>query len=322
VLQGRTLYEAGKLSQAAQQFMRADEIVRSMGISELRWLTTETLVHLSALMGDLAKEAEYRAACIQFSEDVASNAPSQHATLSLFDSFHAACITDIKLGLLDTLNIDQAKEVAQQLGKDGPVHRHACELTEGMAMVNGAHPSSSAEEAIDYLITLAGTCERDCAASNPAMPAAAHLFLATALVKTGDSQGAANSVRAALALVEHPSSNAEAAIKIVALCRQCDAYLVNDDAVQANEAAASALKVAETFGEALAGGLELCLYTMARVRHASGDFVVAEGLLRTCMANLHPKNNVFPRVWTLLVLQDVTALYSEMLESITINNQT
>jgi len=314
------LYEEGKLAQAAQQFTRADEIVTSMGVAELRWLTSETLVHLNALMGDFNKEAQYRAACILYAEEVAEQAPSQHASIGVFDAYHAAGISGIKFGLLDTLNIDRAKEVAQQLGKDGPVHRHACELTEGMAMVNGSHPSSSADQASEYLSELAETCERDCSETNPAMAAAAYLFLSTALAKSEDLQGAASAVKSAMSLVEYPSSDADAAIKVAALCRMCDAHLAKDEVGPANDAAADALKLAETFPSALAGGLELCLLTMARVRRAAGDFIIAEGLLRTCMANLAPKGAVTPIVWKMLVLQDATAVYAEMLEGITINN--
>ena len=62
------------------------------------------------------------------------------------------------------------------------------------------------------------------------------------------------------------------------------------------------------------------VHYLSQVNIAANDFVVGEGLLRTCLGRLQFPKKSSPTVWDLYLLQDVTHTYAGLLEKIVFNN--
>ncbi|EKX46387.1 hypothetical protein GUITHDRAFT_138144 [Guillardia theta CCMP2712] len=347
VQEAREYYESGKFNLAINRLVRTEEICQSAGMPELNLFAVDSLAHLYALSGDFSKEASYRAKCVQAgldlqqveavvmredrvapegrmstkictSSEIKETKPGFHSDYLAFEAVHSSCLTDVKIGLLNVSMIHQAKSMAVRLGKDGPSLQRACDITEALAMLDGSHPSSTADDAEAFLTDLCQSLDKD-GNQIPVLGACAHVFLGLAQQQSGAVDVAKSHWDAAMSKIDRPAMVGEAAVKIAGLHLLCLYYLEKKELKLADDTAAEALNIAETSN--LLDAVDVSLLVIAKIRVETGDFVVAEGLLRSCTANLTPKKGLQPSMWRLKILQDVTETYAGMMEKMTINNK-
>jgi len=317
VAEARKFYEDGKLVLAAQRLERAQEICAASRMPELSFMAHEALAHVYALVGEMVKEQYHREMCVEACAEIAAKSPSPATNLGLFDSHLSACITDMKLGMFETVTLHKAKKYAGRLGKDGPAHQRAAELVEALSMLAGSNPTSESEDILDFLLDRVESCEKDCT-QFPTLIATAHILLGMAYKRLGDDR-VKDSWETAVNVIDNPTSDSEASIKIAGLRRLAHLAIEQEDLEAAHKHATEALKLAES--ARLPSLVTRSVYTNAKVRMAAGDFVVAEGLLRSCIARLVPVSGRQIVTWDLLDLQDITQTYCGLLEKLTINNQ-
>uniref|UniRef100_A0A7S0F412 Anaphase-promoting complex subunit 5 n=1 Tax=Hanusia phi TaxID=3032 RepID=A0A7S0F412_9CRYP len=318
VQEAREYYESGKINLAITRLVRTEEICQSAGMPELNLFAVDSLAHLYALSGDFSKEASYRAKCVQAGLDLQETKPGFHSDYLAFEAVHSSCLTDVKIGLLNVSMIHQAKGMAVRLGKDGPSLQRACDITEALAMLDGSHPSSTPDDAEAFLSDLCQSLDKD-GNQIPVLIACAHVFLGLAQHQSGAVDMAKSHWDAAMSKIDRPAMVGEAAVKIAGLHLLCLYYLEKQELKLADDTAAEALNIAETAN--LLDAVDISLLVIAKIRVKTGDFVVAEGLLRSCIANLTPRKGLQPNMWRLKILQDVTETYAEMMERMTINNK-
>ena len=124
--------------------------------------------------------------------------------------------------------------------------------------------------------------------------------------------------KTALDHVSAPCIEAEALVQIAALLSLSRWHLENKEQAAADKMASEAVTVAEK--AMVHDALNEALYQLAVVRKAGGDFIVAEGLFRTCAARVGSSSARSPTTWQLLLLDKVTRQHSEMLEAMSFNN--
>lgn len=78
---------------------------------------------------------------------------------------------------------------------------------------------------------------------------------------------------------------------------------------------------AHTLHTRASGSIAACVHTLAKVRIQAGDFVVGEGLLRSCMAKLQVPKGACPNVWDMLLLQDATETYASLMDKLVFNTK-
>mmetsp|Transcript_499 Transcript_499/g.437 ORF Transcript_499/g.437 Transcript_499/m.437 type:complete len:444 (+) Transcript_499:3-1334(+) len=323
VIEGRRYFVEGKFSIAIQHLARADEISKASGMAELSLLTSETLAYLHALSGDFSKEASYRAQCVQASSTLQANTPGIATDLTLFDCLHNWALSDIKCGLLNTATLAHAREVARRVGKGGKGLVRTCDMTEALAAIDGSHSSVSVEQVPAMVSALTDAVTDECG-GEAALTGSAYLILAVALHRlgqraSGEGMEAEAACQKAIEMVDAACIEAEAYVKVGALLFLSRMHLEREQSDLADKAASEALAVAEK--ALLQDAVDAALYQLATVRMSVGDFVVAEGLFRTCTAKLtQAPQTRSPTTWEMVQVEKASEQHSAMLEGMSFNN--
>ena len=290
---------------------------------ELALLTGEALACLQALSGNFSKEAFHREQCVLASQTLQAASPGVPTDLTLFDCLHNAVLTDIKCGLLNVATLQEAREVARRVGKGGQGLVRTCDMTEVVAAVDGSHPSLTLDEASERATALTEEIEEGCG-GEAALTASAYLVLGSALHRISkESNGAAVAAKAAwskgVQAVGSPCIEAEALVKVGGLLYLSRLHLDHKEYAEADQAASDALAAAEQAQLPHAVSQAVC--QLGVVRKRTGDFIVAEGLFRSCTnALIQARPGRCLTTWEMVVLGTATEEHCDLLSSMTFNS--
>mmetsp|Transcript_5663 Transcript_5663/g.14354 ORF Transcript_5663/g.14354 Transcript_5663/m.14354 type:complete len:441 (-) Transcript_5663:1650-2972(-) len=310
VKDARQLYEAGKFPLALQMLGRAAEICKASRMPELSLLTEESLAHIHGCMGDFEKEQMHWNECVGLHDQLAQGGNVEAAQLEEhFRCLHLSCLSDITMGTYDEAKIGAAREIVWK--QNAPHNDKLLGLTEGL------HQLATATDPVEFFASCERECEEQLGSAN-VITSAARIFHGISLIKAGSNDPARSYMQKAADGLDVVANEMEADVKIEALHRLAKLSLGENDIMGAETSATAALKTAESVQDP--SSIAACVHALAKVRIAAGDFVVAEGLLRSCMATLQVPKGASPNVWDVLLLQDATDTYASLLEKLIFNN--
>mmetsp|Transcript_6273 Transcript_6273/g.12117 ORF Transcript_6273/g.12117 Transcript_6273/m.12117 type:complete len:468 (+) Transcript_6273:16-1419(+) len=313
VTDAQKLFDSGKFQMAQLALTRAVEIAESSRMPELMVLTAESLAHVYQVMGDFPKEQSERTRCCDILEEQLKSRDNNGESWpqeAYFRTLVQSCLSDITMGSFDETKTAEALEVCERLGRAEGVQ--LCGLIETL----GTWATEGESD-----ISLVAECEATCAAklgNTHTMSVQASLLHGMALQKLGHDDKALAILTAAAEATSSFSKLESVGTKIEILQRLVELSLKKKDGEAAKRHASEALKAAEAVNsnEMIAA----CVHTLARVSIAQGDFVVGEGLLRSCLGRMQVPKGASPSVWELSLMQEATETYAGLLDQLIFNN--